>query len=516
MISLDLKLDTKTTSKLVLPKDTPKSTLSFASLLHGVQNQKGDSKLIQNGAQVLSLKETSVNDLKTKDTKSTTPIASLLQSDELKTLKEELSSLELNPEVTKDKTVAELKVIIKEAKQYLKNKITSLESFKKSDVVALPKTLKGLTQVAKKLGIDVSKITLEEVKQNVNVTKELPTQRSVVKTDAKQVESNTKLDKNPETTKVIKEANTQEIQKPVQTSKQVKTQQSVAVKTEKSEKQTQISEQIKTVQTEQKEQVQQTTTVKQTPLFKAQSKSTEITTQELVTAKMETNEVKKPQKQKEQNTLELLLRGNKALKEDVGMTPDFSVASAKVIAPSVTKEQEQSLESLLNGENLGETSHAKPDAVSVNKADSFEVKINEAKQMVKYLSNDIKQAIEDYKAPFTRVKVQLNPQKLGEIDLTVVQRGKNLHINLSSNNAAINTLAMNANDLKVQLTNNGIQNASLNFSNMSQGDQSGTNSQAHQQQQNRQNAQEEYGYFQNEEATEEAVNSLEIVVPHYA
>ena len=93
--------------------------------------------------------------------------------------------------------------------------------------------------------------------------------------------------------------------------------------------------------------------------------------------------------------------------------------------------------------------------------------------MVKYLSQDVKSAINDYKSPFTRVQVQLHPQKLGEIDLTVVQRGKNLHINLSSNNAAVNTLAMNANDLKVQLNNNGINNASLNFNSNPQGDNSG-------------------------------------------
>lgn len=483
MISLDLKPDTKTASKLVLPKDTPTSAPSFASFLHTKQTQKEDLKLAQNGALVLSLQEDNAADEKTKSTKNSSSILSLLKSDDLQTLKEEVKSLELNPEVTKDKTVAELKVIIQEAKQYLKNKITALEGFKKSEIAALPKTLKGLTQVAKKLGIDLSKITLEEVKQ----TASKPSVKAVEETLSSK---STKVEKAVDT-KTTKMAST-------------------TAKTFQEDKNsiTQVKEQVKT---EQKEQV----AVKQTPLFKAQAKPTELTTQELVSAKIETTESKKPQKQKNENTLELLLRGNKTLKNE-GMTADFSVATAKVIAPTMPKEKEQSLEALLNGDAVSETSHSKSDGIHVNKADSFEVKINEAKQMVKYLSHDIKQAIEDYKAPFTRVKVQLNPHKLGEVDLTVVQRGKNLHINLSSNNAAINTLAMNANDLKVQLTNNGIQNASLNFSNMSQGDQSNPNSHAHQQHQNRQEAQEEYGFFQNEEAHEEVINSLEIVVPHYA
>ncbi|WP_304545158.1 flagellar hook-length control protein FliK [Sulfurimonas microaerophilic] len=486
MIALALKSDTKTESPLTLAsKETTASTLSFASFLEGL-GEKGELKLPQNGALVLSLKE-NATDEKAKDTKTPSSILSLLQGDELETIKEDLKSLELNPQITKDKTVSELKVLIQEAKQYLKNKITSLEGFKKSEIASLPKTLKGLTQVAQKYGIDVSKITLEEVKQSVqNGVKAIET-----KVDPK-LKEEPKVSTKSTVTRDIKT-----------------TQKSVKNETDSSVEITQAKEQ-------QKEQVKtEQTTAKQTPLFKAQTKVMELSTQQIVAAKV-TTEIDKPQKQKTENTLELLLRGQKALQKDSALTADFSVATAKVIAPTAKTDAQQSLESLLSGESISEGTSSKTEHMQLNKADSFEVKINEAKQMIKYLSQDVKQAIEDYKAPFTRVKVQLNPQKLGEVDLTVVQRGKNLHINLSSNNAAINTLAMNANDLKVQLNNTGIQNASLNFSNTSQGDQSGAGSNAHQQQHNRQNAQEEYGYFQLEETNEEIVSSLEIVVPHYA
>jgi flagellar hook-length control protein FliK len=147
----------------------------------------------------------------------------------------------------------------------------------------------------------------------------------------------------------------------------------------------------------------------------------------------------------------------------------------------------------------------------VNKTEKLEVKINEAKQMIKYLSQDIKTAIDDYKSPFTRIKVQLNPNNLGEVDLTVIQRGKDLVVNLSSNNTAINTLAMNSNDLKTQLSNSGINNATLNFSNSSQNEQQQSSNQ-----QNQRQAQKEYNYFENEEQNEEILSSLEIVVPSYA
>ncbi|MEA1891694.1 MAG: flagellar hook-length control protein FliK, partial [Campylobacterota bacterium] len=252
---------------------------------------------------------------------------------------------------------------------------------------------------------------------------------------------------------------------------------------------------------------------KPTLLFKAQS-SSEHSTQEIITTKQHKVEVKTP-KEKADDTLKLLLRGEKPLSSN-NLTTDFSVATARVIAPSPTSNMTKSLESLLHSEqNETTTASSKTDGLTAHKADSFEVKLNEAKQMIKYISQDVKTALENYKSPFTRIKVQLNPQKLGEVDLTVIQRGKNLHVNISSNNTAINTLSMNANELRVQLSNNGINNATLNFNNGSQNSEQNSSGQ----QQNRQNereAQEEYQHFENEEQNEEILSSLEIVVPDYA
>ena len=255
---------------------------------------------------------------------------------------------------------------------------------------------------------------------------------------------------------------------------------------------------------------------KQTVLFKVQNSSVAITTQQIVETKVNNRTTQKTPKQKAEESLQLLLRGEKASKSDAMLSADFSVTTARVIAPQPVRETDNSLAALLKNESSDAIDlQAKRDGLQVAKAESFEVKINEAKQMVKYLSNDVKLAIEEYKSPFTRLKVQLHPQKLGEVDLTIVQRGKNLHINLSSNNSAINTLALNANDLKLQLNNNGIQNATLNFSNNAQSENSQAGEQERQRQQ-QQKAEDEYNYFENTQSDEEVFSSLEIIVPHYA
>jgi len=259
--------------------------------------------------------------------------------------------------------------------------------------------------------------------------------------------------------------------------------------------------------------------LKSMPLFKAQS-SKEYTTEQYVHVKANSNikiEEKTP-KERADETLRLLLRGEKPQQSSSNLTADFSVATAKVIAPRAIEESTRNLEKLLHStsESSNESSsNSKIESLVSAKADSFEVKLNEAKQMIKYLAPDVKSAIEDYKSPFTRVKLQLNPQKLGDVDLTIVQRGKNLHVNLSSNNAAINALAMNASELRTQLSNSGINNATLNFNNQSDGSNSNASQQQQHNRQNEQKAHKEYNYFDNEDANEEVLSSLEIVVPQY-
>ncbi len=490
MVLLDVKKETSSSLSPLntAPQEPKEGALSFSALLKGTKGLKDE--IIQNGSVILALKDEKapINLLSTQATEDMQDIL-------------ELESLEIAPKVSAAMTPEELKVLIKEAKQYLKDKIVQSEGFKKVEIDALPKTLNGLVQVAKKIGIDIAKITLEEVR-SLHVNKDA----KVVSTEK---ESKEPLHVNKEVKQDLPSEN-EEL--PVEAKN--KKQKVHAVKPQEIDK---TDENLDTLKKEPLKNTQHAKQeLKQTPLFKAQSSAVEITTQQIVDTKVNNLTAQKNPKQKAEETLQLLLRGEKVTKNDTTLTTDFSVATARVIAPQATREADKSLASLLKNDMGDDVDvQSKTDGLNVSKADSFEVKLNEAKQMVKYLSQDVKSAIEEYKSPFTRVKVQLNPQKLGEVDLTIVQRGKNLHINLSSNNTAINTLAMNANDLKVQLNNNGINNATLNFNSNAQSE----NSQAGQQEQHRQHqkkADEEYNYFEATQDSEEVLNSLEIVVPYYA
>ncbi len=564
MISLDTKAQSASESSPlnISPKSDTSSSQSslFSQLLSGITEKK-DGNIVQNGALVLAL-DAQITELKDDAATKTTPkeiLSSLLQKSESKDDKKASQVLELNPQLTKVLSPTELKELVSDAKKYLKSKIIESEGFKKSEIAALPKTLKGLVAVAKKFHLDVSKITYEEIKESPKNLKSLKPQTAEVVSSVKQeikIDIPEKTTPKPvklqtaeavhqtkqevktktlekETPKVVKLQTAEVVSQEKQEAKQevkTKTLEKVTpqpVKLQKAESVHRVKQEMITdKQTDTQEQIQQVKTAKvkeslpiakDTLLFKAQT-TKEVTTEQLVQVRsnsLTTHEVNKP-KIKADETLKLLLRGEKvAKKESNGLSADFSVATARVIAPTATTDASKSLESLLRGDQSENTQSLKIDGFNVPKADSLDIKLHEAKQMTKYISQDVKTAIEDYKSPFTRVKVQLNPERLGAVELTVVQRGKNLHINLSSNNAAINALAVNANDLKVQLTNNGINNASLNFNNNSQSSQGNFSGQGQNPGQQKE-ASREYNYFESEESSEEILNSLEIVVPDYA
>jgi flagellar hook-length control protein FliK len=505
MILMDMKNSKTVSSPLNLSTSKDKPLISFSDLLRGASEKK-DGKTIQNGSLVLALGSEEKSIKSAKSLLKTDNLASLLKEKNILSSDEKQELLELNPKLAPNLTSVEMKTLISDAKNYLKDMIQSSDGYKKAEIKELPKTLGGLIEAAKKFGIDISKISIEEVKKSSQTTIQ------IAKTDKDGAvdlsSSNEILSK--ETTNIKSEVLPKEIvqDKKAQhaSEKQIPINQQIA--------QTQLSNEIKN--DEKVVQVQ-----KETPLFKAQTASEHATTEQIVQAKANnlSKADQKTSKDKSDESLKLLLSDEKSSQNTTSAVSDLS--ALKVAPAAATQENTKTLEQLLRGESfISEKSQqdAKVEVLSTQKADSFEVKINEAKQMIRYLSDDIKNAIDEYKSPFTRVKVQLNPAHLGEIDLTIVQRGKNLHVNLSSNNAAINTLVMNSNELRVQLNNSGINNATLNFSDTSQqgGYADNQNSGAEQQKrQNEQKAHTEYSYFENEEAHEEILSSLEIVVPRY-
>lgn len=94
-----------------------------------------------------------------------------------------------------------------------------------------------------------------------------------------------------------------------------------------------------------------------------------------------------------------------------------------------------------------------------------------AKETLQYFSQDLKEAVEQYKAPITKISITLNPSNLGEVEVTLVQRGNNLHINFNSNTNAMNLFIQNQAEFKNSLVNMGFTGLEMNFSDQGKKDQ---------------------------------------------
>jgi len=154
-----------------------------------------------------------------------------------------------------------------------------------------------------------------------------------------------------------------------------------------------------------------------------------------------------------------------------------------------------------------EKSSEKSSSILNTKTDQLSQKFSEAKQLIQHTAQSMREAVENYKPPFTRIKMQLNPQKFGEMDVTLVQRGNNVHININASTSALTLMMQNAHELKTALSTQGLGDASMNFS-------------SHQQQHGEQKRQEHAGlsyeeYQDYEDEFSEVATALEVVVPRY-
>lgn len=152
-----------------------------------------------------------------------------------------------------------------------------------------------------------------------------------------------------------------------------------------------------------------------------------------------------------------------------------------------------------------QTVNSKQDTPLAKAEGNMSAKMAEARQLVSQLSADVKEAMESYKPPFTKLSMKLNPERLGDIDVVMIQRGNNVHINLSSNGLALGLLQQNSADLKAALNNAGLGDATMNFSS------NGENRNPQEQQQQHSTSE----HYAEMSKLLDDIDNLEIVVPRY-
>lgn len=127
------------------------------------------------------------------------------------------------------------------------------------------------------------------------------------------------------------------------------------------------------------------------------------------------------------------------------------------------------------------------------------------KESLNQFASDLQEKIDAYKPPIMKVELSLSPQSLGDVDVTLLTRGNNLHVTISSNTSTMSLFTQNQNDVKSALINMGFTNLEMNFSDQNNKEQ------AQQNQKNSSGSSDEF----TTESSEEETTLLEIVIPQY-
>ncbi len=138
----------------------------------------------------------------------------------------------------------------------------------------------------------------------------------------------------------------------------------------------------------------------------------------------------------------------------------------------------------------------------IRAAEHLNQKIIDAKATVRHFAQTLQEQVESYKPPFTRMQISLDPKDLGSVDVTLISRGNNLHIQVNSNPTAIGVMATQGGELKSQLVSMGFTDVQMQFS-------------MNQQQQGRQQWQSNGSRFVESEEIPDFYESLELIIPRY-
>ncbi|GAA7719825.1 flagellar hook-length control protein FliK [Helicobacter pylori] len=134
-------------------------------------------------------------------------------------------------------------------------------------------------------------------------------------------------------------------------------------------------------------------------------------------------------------------------------------------APTPLEKEEKAKEVSENKEKTKETSNSAQSAQNAQASDkTSENKSVTPKEMIKHFTQQLKQEIQEYKPPMSKISMDLFPKELGKVEVIIQKVGKNLKVSVISHNNSLQTFLDNQQDLKNSLNALGFEGVDLSFS----------------------------------------------------
>ncbi|OKB09440.1 flagellar hook-length control protein FliK [Helicobacter pylori] len=134
-------------------------------------------------------------------------------------------------------------------------------------------------------------------------------------------------------------------------------------------------------------------------------------------------------------------------------------------APTLLEKEEKAKEVSENKEKTKESTNSTQNAQNAQASDkTSENKSAAPKETIKHFTQQLKQEIQEYKPPMSRISMDLFPKELGKVEVAIQKVGKNLKVSVISHNNSLQTFLDNQQDLKNSLNALGFEGVDLSFS----------------------------------------------------
>ncbi|WRC15972.1 flagellar hook-length control protein FliK [Helicobacter pylori] len=133
--------------------------------------------------------------------------------------------------------------------------------------------------------------------------------------------------------------------------------------------------------------------------------------------------------------------------------------------PTPLEKEETTKEASDNKEKTKETNNSAQSTQNTQASDKTnENKSIAPKETIRHFTQQLKQEIQEYKPPMSRISMDLFPKELGKVEVIIQKVGKNLKVSVISHNNSLQTFLDNQQDLKNSLNALGFEGVDLSFS----------------------------------------------------
>lgn len=152
------------------------------------------------------------------------------------------------------------------------------------------------------------------------------------------------------------------------------------------------------------------------------------------------------------------------MRQEVKMQDIFldNLLKTKDSSLQTTKESHREVIAEETKENVEKKAKANQEVFSAQTQAQVESRLSVQNTFL-HFSDKLRDALQNYRPPVTKLSLELNPENLGSVELTITKRGDKLSVQIGSNQNALQLFMQNAQEFKNSLNNLGFNDVNLEF-----------------------------------------------------